>query len=233
VLALFSVSTVSATPVIIDTFDTTGMTAFILPGPAGDSANVGGATAGGESVGGFRNIEIERIGAGGVNSVSVTSGNFLMSLAADDTGFGRITWDGDANNTLDHGLAVDLTGLGTNTQIQLGIRSDLVGSVRLIVYSGAGNFSTATFATPAGGFGATPFTIITLPFADPVWVATGLGVDFGNVSAIRLEGDGSSTPGLDLQLNFIEANGVPEPGTFALAGLALCGLAAIRPRKKS
>jgi hypothetical protein len=235
-LALFSNAVAHATPVMIDSFDVTGQ--FISVGPGGTnplSSSSGTATAAGEALGGFRNIEIERLTGVSFNFATVGSGLFAMNLAADETGISRITWDGDTNNTLDHGLAADLTSLGTNNRIQLGIRSDLPGTVSLIVYSGASNYSTATFSAPALGFGAQPFTLISLPFAGVDWVATGLGADFTSVSAIRLVGDGSSisSASLDMQLSFIEANSsIPEPGTFGLIGMALCGLAAVRIRGK-
>lgn len=212
-------------PIMIDSFNNTIHFASVGFAPGTLSASSGTLTAGGESVGGARFFTITRTGDGNdsINVSSTLPGTFNFNLAANDIGTGLIIWDGDSNSTIDHGLSVDLTSGGLNAHIQTSVRSDLVAPVVVTVYSGAGNFSTFTFSSPGLGFAATPYTVLNLAFAG-FTVGGGSGANFASVTAVTLFVDGSSTPGLDFQIDYIQASEIPEPATFAVIGLGLAGI---------
>jgi hypothetical protein len=160
-----------------------------------------------------------------LNDTVVVVGGVFSLLLGTDPGSGFIIWDGDTNSTVDSGLLTDLTSAGTNWSLYTSLRSDLVAPVTFTLYSATGS-SSYTFSSPGLGFGATPFTNVNIPFTSFV-VDTGTGVDFTAVTAITAALSGSSVPGLDVEIDFVQG-GVPEPATFVLVGTALLCVGLIR-----
>jgi hypothetical protein len=61
--------------------------------------------------------------------------------------------------------------------------------------------------------------------------ANAAGLDFSKLASAGFTFSGGSSEGLDVTFSNFSLTGVPEPGTYALMGLGLAGLAFIRRRK--
>ncbi len=219
---------------IIDSFDTAQSAAVIPP-----FVNTPTSVASGAGVlGGERDFELSLLSGQGTSLNADFGGNSMLEhgqLGA-STATSLIVWDGsdgDPTSLDPTGLGgVDLTDGGTLSGIQLVLDvNDIPAPLTLTAHTDAGNFSSVTVILP----GSIPPTVsLFVPFLNFLPIA-GTGADFTNIGALSLFIDGSSAPGLDVQLELIAAaNPVPEPTSLALAALgALCIGGAGRFRKRS
>ncbi len=164
---------------------------------------------------GDREIFLERTGGFGAASADANmteAGVFSLSTGPGVVASAALTWGG-------FGLA-DVTGAGTSEFLELSVRSDLDAVVTVNFLSG-GATSSATFNITGTGTGAgDPFQFRNVALADLVG-----GADLTNVDGISLLISGPAS--LDLQIGVLRTvqTPVPEPGTLALVGLGLAGLA--------
>ncbi len=232
VMAMF-VWASSAQAILIDTFEDAHSVNF--SGPPGTMSGNELSPAPG-ALGGHRDIH-SSITANPSNNFIDNSihngGNSRWSISQGDEleGISMVTWDGDdndANGVATAGLgSVDLSPLGED-RFELGIDfMDVPGDISIQVWSNGGaDTDTVTHNLAGGVFAPTTETFLFSEFT---------GVDFGDVSALKLTVDGTVIPSLDMNIDFIRSAqptptpGVPEPATFGLLGLA--GLAMLRRRR--
>lgn len=179
-------------------------------------------------LGGSRDIYISKQGdladdvGSGITS-NVFNGTWRYSEQTGQNGFGVARWDGASIGTeIDtDGLGgVDLTAFGSSLKVDL-IRSDAGLPLTFFVWSDMLNnnvYSVSSFMLTASGAGSYIFN-----FSDFI------GANFADVGALELQVNGGQMGDLDAQIDMVSV--VPEPGTLALAGIALLGLGAIRRRK--
>jgi hypothetical protein len=192
---------------IIDEFDAPAGGIVLTDVGGGGSASALTADAG--ILGGWRLVELAvpnvSVGGGQAN-VFVNfedGGNFQLASTLRADAVSTITYD--ANGA---GLGANLSG-ETSFQL-LGVESDLAVTYTITVVSSTGTASLA-LSTPAGFTG-------NLNFAFSSFVGS---LNPASVSSIALEVDGVAAA--DALIEAFVA--VPEPGTAAVLGLGLCGLA--------
>jgi hypothetical protein len=215
---------------VIDSFETDQATSVFAP--VGSASNW---ASGPGILGSERDVTLTL--ASGVGTTAIASaGEFAYGHIASSEGSATLTWDGsDASSSLDAiGLGgVDLTDAGASDGFVMSLLfNDFAASMVLTVYTDAANFSQATAPLP-GGVPPDPQALLKVLFDDFV-VAGGTGADFTDVGALSLEIDGSSTPALDVSLDYIETShvSVPEPSTAVslLSALAAIAWSRRRPR---
>lgn len=217
-LAALGLSFVACAPrasaaIVIDTFSGGALNVSTPPGGANPSSANGG-TLSANALGGAHNLSITRTtGTGGFNNSIDQAGNGFWSYSSGpgDAGRGTVLYDGGTDNVVsDPGLGgIDLTQGGLNDRIVFKYRADQAGSnvLGVVLYSGAGNSSTATVNVSGTGFSG-PFADGVIPFSSFV-NSSGTGASLSNISAIQLLIDGSNVPALDVQIDSVSA--VPEP----------------------
>jgi len=192
----------------------------------------------GGMLGGERDISIGHVSGPSNVDLSVDSGGngrLSYSEGSETQGTAVLVWDGvDTSTAVDTvGLTpADLTDAGASNSIAFQLLStDFSGSIVVTLWSGAGNSSTGTLVVPS---------LIGSPTAAPLLfssfsIATGTGANFAAVTAIQME---LITPnsGTDWQIDLIEstftAEAVPEPATWVLALIGLCGLGILKQRRR-
>lgn len=187
---------------------------------------------GGDILGGFRDVYVSKQGNlaadpnAGVSAnvfVGGDGGTLSYNEQSGQNGFGTVRWDGvstgGAINTSGLG-SLDLTASGSAFKVDL-IRADAGLPLTFFVWSDLLNnnvYSLSSFMLTASGAGSYIFN-----FSDFI------GANFADVGALELQINGGQLGDLDAQVDMVSV--VPEPGTLALAGIALLGLGAIRRRK--
>jgi hypothetical protein len=216
----FVVCAPASAAIIVDTFSGGALNVSTPPGGSNpSSANSGTLSA--NALGGAHNLNVTRTtGTGGFNNSIDQAGNGFWSYSSGpgDAGRGTVLYDGGTDYVVsDPGLGgIDLTQGGLNDRIVFKYRADQAGAnvLGVVLYSGAGNSSTATANVNATGF-AGSFADGVIPFSSFV-NSSGSGASLSNISAIQLVLDGSNVPALDMQVDSVSA--VPEP----VMGLSLC-----------
>ena len=233
-----------AAPVLIDDFSVAGIANPLQDLTSGNggvwtnnavsSNTILGGVQGGF---GFRDMFVDKAQSSGTDGVTgvrmaVAGGALSYNQDGGDGGTAKIRWDGvnstailDAIGLRNGGASgIDLVN-GGNTQFNIQVLSADAGfPIELWAYTDGGNASIVAFTSLAG-----PNNYF-INFTDffPIF---GLGADFTNIGALEvIINNGGAITDLDLRITLAQA--VPEPGTMALAGLALLGLGAIRRRKQ-
>ncbi|AOF85342.1 PEP-CTERM -sorting domain protein [Hydrogenophaga sp. RAC07] len=192
------------------------------------AAQVGG----GDILGSFRDVYVSKQGNVAADPNAGVSANVFLggdggtlsyNEQSGQNGFGTVRWDGiSTGGAIDiDGLGgLDLTAFGTSFKVDL-IRADAGLPLTFFVWSDVMNdnvYSMSSLMLTATGAGSYIFN-----FSDFI------GANFADVGALELQINGGQMGDLDAQVDMVSV--VPEPGTLALAGIALLGLGAIRRRK--
>jgi len=183
---------------------------------------------GASAMGGSRYVEVTKTGEfGGSHSVNINNSAYPSvmadSMQAGTSGFSRLIWDGNSNNTIDYTMPlIDFTQGGINSAIAIRILfNDMPGKITLNFGDGTVN-NNYTLTAPDY---SNPFPIdIIIPFS--AWT----GVDF-----TQIRGGGMLVDLLqseDLLIDFVAPGcPVPEPGTLALLGVGMLCLAVYGKRR--
>lgn len=238
---------VQAAPVIVDLFDPTTNQVVSVGGPVADSPFnevTEPAIPGNTILGGSRDLYLFNVsGTTGTRSAvgAVEGGELSYSNSSGVGSSLSVQWDGaDASSAVDvTGLGgIDLTGGGSNTAFQLTtIESDLNWQFSLQAWTDANNWTKITFNASnvvAPTVSYIDFAGFTNPFfCGAINPAPGVAsiecapgnqpVDFANLGALEAIINTAGSVNIDLRLADIRA--VPEPGTLALVGLGMLGLA--------
>jgi len=170
----------------VDTYDSTSQVVTAAQGTTQSSSI---ATAGGEALGGERDILVSNTGLPGSGDLEANTTSGVLNINADPGAQGSVivTYDGADGDaaTIDHtNLNLDLTASDA-TSFHFLATSQPGNTLTVNVYSGATNFSSVTVPLPVTGSLLT-FENLIVDFADFA-PASGSGANFAAVTAIRME----------------------------------------------
>jgi len=216
--------------IIVDGF-TNAQTVSTGPGGSNPLASSGGIAAS-AAIGGNRLMTVTRTSGNGIVYGDVSSGLLSHGSGPADSGMVSVAYDGNSDGVFDPSVGlggIDLTEGGINNGLNFLYRADLAGAViSARIYSSATNFSVGQFVAGATGFGAALPASAGLLFSS-MNIGGGTGANFSSVRGIVLTVDGSAIPALDLQLQSVVSQVVPEPASLGL--LAIGSLMTLRRRR--
>lgn len=251
--AMLSIGSVAHAGITIDLFD--GPAQAVTTSTLGATVNNQSA-ANANVVGLYRDLSItknfDNVGSVDAGESSLASGGGVLQLdnATGNESVGVITWDG-INDAGAAGAFVDTTGLGgldltfggANALLASIVAADLGFDYKIRVWDMAGNVSTLSAAVqfpvqPVDGVSA-DYQFSWFNLADGFYDIAGLQftiaktgiIDFSEIGALQLELTNADTISVDLAIGAIQT--IPEPGTLALVGAALFGVAAVGRRRKA
>ncbi len=162
-------------------------------------------------VGVTRTLSVALTTANGGNpsqiQAAIGDGFFSHAQTPGEAGFSLINWTftTPAVFTDPVGIIIDVTTIDLSADITLSLTDGVNTAMDMVTVNAVGSF-TFNFS----GFS---------------------GLDLSNIVGAALLVDGTASPNLDLELDFIRVPEVAEPGALALVGLGLMGVAASRRRR--
>lgn len=198
--------------VLIDSFDTDQAVLTVNSGVTSASSSV--FSAGGDILGGWRDILIEYQSGTGDSTAKVENGALSVSNEAGvppNSSMTTVTWDGAGVGGLG---GVDLTGMSAFGILVDVLQSDLGGTLMLTIVDTDADSDTLSIILPEVTFGTPEQFLFAFAGFSPA-------VNLTAVDSIALKVTGPAA--LDLSVDIIET-AVPEPTSMILLGTALLGL---------
>lgn len=251
VAALVALGSAAQAGIVIDTFQVSQSVLDSTTNSTGVHSAVSGTTS--QILGGEREMFVMKMGDAGtdsgifpLNSLGLAaSGGSMTYFSPQATVYGTayVRWDGtspsaDASNFLTQinsaagtGLnGIDLTDGASGFNITV-TSADAGFPFSLEIYSDTNNWSRVTLLSSGAANYFIPFSAFVFP-SPALQTGSNGAANLQSVTALQaiINTGGAAVAGVALDLTVSSAATVPEPGTLALAGLLLTGLAVARRR---